>query len=188
MPSTHLISWAQQTTIKKISANNQGKFAQIETETENTELRDLVGVALLQDLQNNGSTVDNKNLIEGCTFLDCNGNNISHRGLRFVLAYFIFSRYLGESFVADTFSGFVQKTRTDSDQLSEGSIRRLQENNRVIAMNEWLLIKEFLNLNSDLYPLWNCAKTKKPYTPKITGIRKTLTRGNNDYSYNIINQ
>jgi hypothetical protein len=186
MAITPLINWSQQTAIKKISANNQSKFAQIESETENTELRDLLGVALLQDLQENGATAANIDLIEGTDFVNCEGQTIKHKGVRFVLAYMIYSRYLGESFVNDTFSGFVQKNRTDSEQLSEGSIRRLQENNRVIAMSEWQLIKEFLDLNNTTYPLWNCTTSKKPYTPRFIGVRKTLTRGTNNIDINFI--
>ena len=186
MPITPLLTYNEQQTYKKISANNQQKFAQIETETENTELRDLLGVALLQDLQNNGATANNIKLISGTSFVNYKNQTIYHKGLKFVLAYMVYSRYLGESFVNDTFTGFVQKNRTDSEQLSEGSIRRLQENNRVIAMNEWFIIREYLNLNSVDYPLWFCMDSKKPYTPKITGVRKTLTRHNNSNNYDII--
>jgi hypothetical protein len=188
MPATALITYNQQITYKKISANNQTKFAQIETEVENTELRDLLGVALLQDLQYNGSTAENVKLLAGTSFVNCDGNTIYHKGIRFVLAYLIYSRYIGESFVNDTFTGLVQKTRDDSEQLSEGQVRRLQENNRIIAMNEWLIIKEYLNLNPEDYPLWCSVKSKKPFTPRITGVRRTLTRDNKSYSTTIIKQ
>jgi len=87
MPETAIITWEQQTAIKKISANNQSKFAQMEIETENTELRDLLGVALLQDLQNNPGTAANIALLAGTSFVNCDGQTITHKGIRYVLAF-----------------------------------------------------------------------------------------------------
>lgn len=168
-----LLSYAQQQAIKAISPNNQAKYNQLATEVEENELRSLLGVALLQDIQDAPTSADNATLLDGGTFTDYNGNTLRFRGLRQVLAYLNYSRYIGESFVNDTFTGMVQKTRPDSELLSEGTMKRLQNENRAIAMTEWELIKRYLDDNTDLYPKWGDSATKKPFTPRIIGVRKT---------------
>ena len=168
-----LITYSQQQTIKAISANNQSKYAQIATEVEETELRDLLGVALLQDIQDNPKSTQNVALLSEYEFEDCNGNNVKHKGLRYVLAYLIYAKYIGQSFVNDTFTGFVQKNRPDSELVSDGTIKRLQIENRKIALTEWDLIKEYLNLNCDTYTLWISSESKKPHLPKMTFLRNT---------------
>lgn len=171
-----LLTFSQQQTIKEISANKESTYDRLATEVEEKELQDLLGVALLQDVQDNSGTTENVKLLNGSTFTDCNGNTIKHKGIRWILAYMNYSEYLGTSFVNDTFSGFTQKIRADSEQLSEGSIKRLQLSNRELALTQWQLTRSFLDENSSDYPLWIKAESRKPYTPKITGVRKTLTR------------
>lgn len=171
-----LLTFDQQQDIKKISKNNESKYDQLAEEVEERELQDLLGVALLQDVQENPTTAANVKLLDGATFKDCNDNTIKQKGLRWILAYMNYSEYLGTSFVADTFSGFAQKTRNDSETISEGAIKRLQLSNRELAMTQWSLVKSFLNENSADYPLWIKAQSKEPYTPKFRGIRKTLDR------------
>lgn len=167
-----LLSYSQQQAIKKISENNEAKYAQIALEVEESELRKLIGVHLLQDLQANPAEVNNAKLLNGDTFT-CNEISTKHKGLRFVLAYFNFSRYLGESYVNDTFTGFVKKKREESETLTEGEIKRLQNINRDIALTEWELIEKYLIANSTIFTKFCISETKKVYTPKIYGIRKT---------------
>lgn len=164
-----LLTYQQQQQIKAITANNEAKYAQIEKETENSDLRDLLGVALLQDVQSNPANY--VGLLDGDTFTYCN-NTIRHSGLRYVLAYLVYARYLGESFVNDTFTGFVEKKRTDSEQLTDGQIKRIQSKCKEIALAEFELIKYYMCEKN--YSLWHEGKSKSPYVPKIQTIRKTL--------------
>jgi hypothetical protein len=169
-----LLDYNKQQTIKPISANNQDRFAQIEKEVEEKELQRLLGSAFLQDIQASPNEYDD--LLDEKEFENSDGDTVKHKGLRYVIAYMVYSRYLGESSTFDTFSGFVQKSRDDSEQLSEGSIRRLQEENRQLAMIAWDLIKEYLDLNSDDFPLWK-KSYKKVYRPRIYGVRKVNYNG-----------
>lgn len=168
-----ILSYSQQQAIKKISENNSARYDQLAKEVEECELRKLIGVAMLQDLQDNPTTASNLLLLNGTSF-DYNNTTIKHKGLRYVIAYLNFSRYLGESYVSDTFTGFVKKKREEADNLSEGEIKRLQNNNRDIALTEFELIKNYLDLSQSLFPKWvACSQQIKPYTPRIYGIRKT---------------
>jgi len=168
-----LLTLAQQQAVKKISENNAVKYNQLAIEVEDVELRDLLGTALLQDLQANPTSEANIKLLDAYEFTDCNNNNVTHKGLRYVLAYFNYAKYVGSSFIADTFSGFRQKITPESESIGEGTMKRLQLENNKIAMRSWELIKEYLDLNYTNYPSWNCTKSKNPTMPKFSFVRKT---------------
>jgi len=172
-----LLTFSQQQAIKKMSPNNQGKYDQLAAEVEENELRSLLDVALLQDVQANPATPKNLKLLDGGSYKNYLGQTIKFKGLRYVIAYLNYSRYIGESFVNDTFTGMVKKNRPESELLSEGTMKRLKQENRQIAMAEWTLITEFLTLNSADYTLWIYANVKKLFTPRIYGVRKTA-KGN----------
>jgi len=154
----------------------QAKFDQLCTEVENNELRDLLGAVFLIDIQTDPENYTA--LLDGTTFTDCRGRNSKHRGLRFVLAYFNFSKYSLYSRFADTYSGMVVKNRQETTTIGELDLKRIQEDARKIALSEWQLIKEYLNINSNDYPLWDCTDSKKVYTPIFKSFRKTFYGGN----------
>lgn len=145
----------------------------MDKEVELTDLKDLLGAALLQDLQTNPTTAYNLLLLNGDTFTNLLGQSIRHQGVRFVLAYLNHSRYIGESFVQDTYSGMVRQNQNLSEPITEGTVKRLQATSREIALSEFNLIKEYLNLNFDKYPLWLQSISTKPFTPKFGSIKKT---------------
>jgi hypothetical protein len=164
-----LLTYSQQASIKAISANNESQYAQIEKEVEDQELLRLLGPAFLYAIQT--TPANYANILDAKSYTNGDNETVQHKGIRYVIAYMVYSRYLGISFVADTFSGFVQKTRQDSEALSEGAIRRLQEDNRMIAMTAWDGIREYMDLNYEDYPLWKTTY-KKVYRPRIYGTRK----------------
>lgn len=170
-----LLTYSQQQQIKPISKNNVDKYNKIAEEIESFELKKLLGIKFLQAIQENPTNYTN--LLDEYTFEDADGNNIIHKGLKYVIAYLNFAKYVGESDIEDTFSGFVTKNRNESESLSEGRIKRLQEQNRQIALTEWDTIKYYLDLNYENYPLWNSSYTKKVFRPKIYGLKKTSYGG-----------
>lgn len=170
---SNLLTYSQQVLIKKISSNNQSRFDELCKEVERTDLKDLIGLALLQDLEANPNTTNNKLLLDGTSFVNYIGQTVTHQGLRYVLSYLNHSRYIGESFIKDTFTGMVRGTQENSEPISEGSIKRLQQIDREIALSEFELIKEYLNLNYTLFPLWLYVLSTKTFTPKFGSVSKT---------------
>jgi hypothetical protein len=166
-----LLSFSAQQAIKPISANNESKYAQLAAEVESLEVDKLLGYAFYQAI----SLAPNNygDILNATEFVDNNGNTVKHRGLLYVIAYLNYAKYIGESYVVDTYSGFVQKNRPDSERISSGDIKRLQQENREIAFNAFELIRMFLNKNRDVYPLWNQTSDVKTYKPKFYGIKKT---------------
>lgn len=168
-----ILTYSQQQAIKKISANNAQKYNQIAGEIEEHDLKQLLGVALLQDIQTNPTSTYNAKLLAGDSFVNVHSQTITHKGLKYVIAYLNYAKYVGESFVNDTFTGFVTKTRPDSELLSEGNLKRLITQNREIALTEFDLIRQYLDCNCVNFPLWVKSATSKPYIPKFTSIIKT---------------
>ncbi len=170
-----ILTLTQQQAIKPISPNQKtGFYDQLASETEENELRDLVGDALKQDLQENASDENNEKLLDGDAFKDCDGNTIKHKGLRFVLAYYNYANYVSESYIEDTYTGMIRKTRNDSAAIDAGDVKRLQVKARQIAEKEWKLIKQYLEENEDEYPLYNVGRKRpKTHLPKFKGVRRT---------------
>jgi len=67
----------------------------------------------------------------------------------------------------------VQKNRQETQTISSGSITRLQLNAKNQAEKAWNIIKDYLDETSASYPLWNCARTRKPYQPRMINVQKT---------------
>jgi hypothetical protein len=81
----------------------------------------------------------------------------------------------------DTFGGFVQQTQPNSQPVTEGTIKRIQQQAREIALSEFDVIREYLNDNYTLFPLWIPSISTKPFTPKFTSISKTAYNDSGDY-------
>lgn len=176
-----LITLAQQNLIKPISQNwaNTVKvsggvtnFVQLQTEIENGDLKDLLGASFLLDIQK--TPLSYTDLLDGLEYTNCNDDLVKFEGIRYQLAYMIYSEYIRVSGIQDTFIGMARKQRDESTDLSEPDKRNEQNRTRKMALRDFELMKEYLNENDDSYPLWECTNRKKIYTPKFTTIRKTV--------------
>lgn len=177
-----LITLNQQQAIKPISANwaNMAKvtggvtnFANLVDEVENNELASMLGNEFLYAIQKTPTNLDYVKLLDGLEFTTANGNVLKFRGIRYQLAYLVFGKMIEVSHVADSFSGFVQKNRTESESINQGDRRKVQTDARNIAEADFQKMKIYLDENTTTFPLWNCATSKKPNIPKIYGIKKT---------------
>lgn len=181
-----LLTLAQQQAIKPISPNwaaitkFQGgvtNFEQLQGEVEELELKKLLGPAFLQAIQTAPTQTAPVNyviLLTGGSYENSYDETVAFKGIRYILAYMNFSKYIAESYVSDTATGMVRKRRDESEGLSVGEVKMLQADTREIAMQEWELLKGYLDKNSNDYPLWHCARTSKVYRPKFTGVKKTI--------------
>ena len=177
-----LLTLVQQNLYKPISQNwaNHTKisggytnFEQLQAEVENTDLKKLIGPAFLYAIQQTPTDVNYVKLLDGIDFEDCDGNTIEFKGIRYQLAFINYSRYVGKSDQADTFTGMVRQNRSETSPLSEGAIKRERHDAESIAMQDFEIMKQYLNDNTDVYTLWCAENTKKIFTPKLTTIRKT---------------
>lgn len=171
-----ILTYQKQQEIKEVSANNVKKITQIIKEVEELELDNLLGAAFYQDIVDNydtNNTDQYKDLVEGSTFVDCNGDTVKHKGLWYLLAYLNYAEYVMEANIEDTFTGFVNKVRTDSQSISNGVMNNLRNKNREMAFNYYNKTRDYLEENSDLFPLYKCSKEKRVTNFKIGSVRKT---------------
>jgi hypothetical protein len=178
-----ILTYDVQKTIKEVSLNNIKKYNQILKETEDLEMYNLLGQSFYQEILDNytptttATTTPDKwqILVEGGTFTNSCGDAARQRGLQYVLAYLVYAQYIVESYVNDTFTGMVQKVRPDSETVSQGTMKNLRQHNREIAFNYYESIKEYLCLNTDLYPNFSSYKTERKNVQfKIFSARKTI--------------
>jgi hypothetical protein len=151
------------------------KYEILAAETTAKELTDMLGAAFVYDIDKNQTAAKYVDILDGKEFTDSNtGSPVKFQGIRYILAYFIYSKYAGVSHVEDTFSGMVSKNRNEAVNISAGDMKQIRNDAQAVAFADFKLLQDFLNQNNDLYPLWNCAPLKQPFSPKITTIRKTF--------------
>ena len=163
-----LLTYSQQVAIKPISKNNERLYPQLINDVEAMYLARILGAAFAQKVQ--AAPLDYADLLDGSSFV-WYGETITHKGLRYILAYYAYSEYVKNSDVADTFTGMVQQNRIETTHLSTGRINALRDSALQIADQALELVKSYLTVNSALYPLWNCANTSKAHAPKLKEIR-----------------
>lgn len=169
-----VLTWAQQREYKPFSEKNVTRFNQLREECIVKDLTELLGASLVSAIVANPTSQRVLNILDAYNFTGLDGFEKSHPGLRCILSYFIYARYIGESDVSDTFTGLVRKSRTESEPIGDGRIRMMQGEAREIAIVRFALIKEFLELNLAVYPEWNAGAARINFKPRMINLRKTI--------------
>lgn len=168
-----ILTWEQQQQLKPLSDSGESKFEQICKEVEDSDIVELLGLPFAQFVDENQEDVNVLKLIEPTLYTTSCGYDVKHKGLRYVIAYLVFSRYVYESSINDSYTGMVRKNREESISLSEGEVRRLSEQAKKQALTAFDSIKDFLNSNYTNYQLWDYADSSKKYfTPKFKKLRR----------------
>ncbi len=144
-----ILSFEHQQAIKPCSVNNIEEWTQFRDEVVRSELRRLLGPVMAADIA--AAPENFTALLKGGT-LDYCGSEITHEGLRFVLAYMVYARYVTEQHLKDTFTGIVKKVRSEAESAGEGELRRLERGALQIANDEFALIDLYLCQNASTYP------------------------------------
>lgn len=165
-----ILSFVEQQAIKPIDKNSASRYSAIANDVEVYDIDLLLGNALYQDVVKNPQNYES--LLNAAEFESCDGLTLKHKGLKFVIAYLNYAKYVSESHIADTFSGLRQKANPDSETISKGDIERLYKQNRDIAFHAFELIKEYLDRNQSIYSLWKKNNTKKSEKFNFYTLRK----------------
>jgi hypothetical protein len=175
-----LLTLAQQNQIKEIRTNwaNTAKvmggatnFERLQDEIENLEMRKLLGAAFLLDIQKNPGNYTN--LLDGLEFKDCNDDTIEFKGIRFQLAYMNHAQYLTDSGNEETYTGLIEKARNESTKAPTGTLKNTAQRSKEIALEDFNLMKIYLDDNAENFPLWHCNTSTNLYKPKISFLKKT---------------
>jgi len=143
-----LWTYVNQQVIKPISANfSQPIFEKIMLEVQTEELIKLLGFDFYQDIIQNPTDTWNAKLLDGGTYV-YNSVTYFYEGLKYVLAYFAYARYVKISSKKDTATGFVSKQFEDSRQINISKELNLHKDFIKIAFKYWEECQKFLSANS----------------------------------------
>lgn len=125
-------------------------------DAEFQDLRPLLGDKFYSDLVANSEDENYANLLDEFEYT-YDGVTYKNPGLKKVLSFYAYSRYILFGSFTDTAFGFVQKSNQDSTPVGDAQKRNIYTQERNTAFNYWLEVVKFLNRNKDDYPLWNSS-------------------------------
>lgn len=91
-------------------------------------------------------------LINGSTYSGCNGREVTHAGIKEVLVYYAYARYLIINKTDDTASGTVQKTNQFSMPTPLKEIYAISNRYRIMGEQLWKEVESFICVNRSDYP------------------------------------
>lgn len=144
-----ILTYDQQQSIKPISENNSGKWAQIATEVNEVSMYNLFGIDFMLDVEGNLANIQYADLLEGSIYI-VNGVTYIHGGLRKILAYLIYAQYLKETGIEDTFTGMVRQLRPETEKPQVGEKENIISNTYKIAYTNSDRTKHYLSCYADL--------------------------------------
>lgn len=148
----------EQQMIRPISTNNYDKFSYLQKEVEDNDLQLYLGFEFYQELLRN--TENYATLLNGGVYYQ---GGVAYRfaGLKSVCAYLLYARYIRQSYLQDTFSGFVQHTGNDFQRVSAEELRNQEARNKEIAGTYWDECLRYLyTLNIDYFPQKSTRKNR----------------------------
>lgn len=129
-------------------------------ERQHIDIYTLLGSTFYVDVLDNIDSESYKTLFEGGTYEDCNKNKKIHFGLLRVLTHYAYAAYIYRHSMKDTPFGVVIKSHNDSIPVPTSELRNLHDENRTIAHNYWLGVKEYLCSNKDTFSNYSCGDDK----------------------------
>lgn len=133
-------------------------------EAQEFDLRPFMGESfyldLLDDFDNSPSLNDYSVLFNGKRYT-YNGEKYEFQGLKAVLIYHAYARYLSDGGSTSTPTGRVNKSNQYSEKVSDKTYTRLIQQARSGAMAHQERVLSYLNRNQSQYPLFKCSGGKK---------------------------
>jgi len=166
MITTQLITLADIRVVKSIALNihQEKELVPYILAAQNFDLQKFLGDSFYLDLVAN---IGNYNTLFNGGQYTYNGVTYVLNGLKDLIVYYTYARYVNNSNIIATPTGFVNKTNPYSEQVTEKTIARLVENVRNEAVFIEDNIKNFLDRNNSDYPLWLKCKINSNFRVKI---------------------
>ena len=131
-------------------------------------LKPLLGELLYNDLAANKTDSKYVDLLEG-TVYTYEEYNYKHEGLIPVLSHFVYSQYILFSSDVATPFGMVNKTNPNSQNVDFKHKQTISKAKEQIGYTYFEAVRDFLNRNKDIYPLWCKGEKKRKFNfNKIT--------------------
>lgn len=155
------ISQIRELKVISINTNFEKKVDPFIIEAQQFDLKKLMGSAFylefVNDYAESPSLPVYSDLYNGSEFT-CGGKTYRHEGIKTVLAYLVYARYILNSNIEQTAFGTVKKITEESTHVDEKTITRLYDQAYNGAMGYWSDVEKFLNEQN--YDLWNCTNKR----------------------------
>ena len=125
---------AEQQLYKPIDQNNLTKFNQLQNEVEINDIVKYLGYEFYQELKRNPSNY--ATLLNGGTYT-YSGYTYTFEGFKKVCCYLLYARYVRQSYIQDTFSGFMVHTADNMQKISAGELANQEARYKEIAGTLW---------------------------------------------------
>ena len=129
-------------------------------EAQEFDLRPFMGdefyLELIYQFQNAFPDSNYQDLFEGSTWVK-NGKTYENPGLRAVIVYYSYARYLNKANTNSTAFGMVGKINPDSTPLTDRTIDRLVAQSMNGAKAYLNRVEYFINCNSELFTAFDCG-------------------------------
>lgn len=170
MTTTALITLEDIRAVKSIALNVQQakELTPYVLEAQNFDLAKFLGesfyIALIDDYNASPSLSTYATLFNGGNYT-YNSDTYYNYGVKQLIIYYAYVRYVANSNVLATPTGFKHKTNPHSEHISDKTLARLVDNARNSALFVEDSVKNFLDRNEVSYPLWkNECKTGRNRT------------------------
>jgi hypothetical protein len=176
---SYLITLADIQALKPISVNiNETKALKpFILEAQEFDLKPFLGdafyIALMTDFDASPSLSTYSDLFNGSTYT-YNGETYQHEGIKNMLIYYAYARYINNAQTNVTPYGVVNKLTQDSEKVSEKTLARLVGQAVSGAKVYEQRVKEFLIRNLTSYPLYKCVTNNN----RTGGLRISAIGGN----------
>lgn len=168
MTTTPLITLEEIRAVKTIALNIQQakELTPYILEGQNFDLGKLLGdafyLALIDDFTASPSLTTYSDLFNGGSYVH-NSVTYYNYGLKNLIVYYAYARYVANSNVIATPTGFVHKTNPHSENVTDKTVSRLTDNARSSALLIEDSVRLYLQRKKDDYPLWlkSCAKPNR---------------------------
>lgn len=144
-------------------------------EAQILDLKPLLGSALYWDFMKNETEDKYALLINGKEYTDPSGRPEYMPGVKPIVCYFAYARFVMANNVTSTPFGMVNKKNDYSDQVQEKTLARLAQEARSTATAYWEEVRKYLDYNRSTYPYWGQSITSQPRK----SARVTAVGGNN---------
>jgi hypothetical protein len=164
-----------------VNLNAQKKLDPFILEAQQFDLKKLMGDAFylefMRDFESSPSLQVYDDLFNGSEFQYSN-ETCRHEGLKSVLIYLSYARYVLNSNVESTAFGTVRKITEESQMVDDKTIIRLHDQAYNGAMAYWEDVKFFLNQQN--YRLWlNCTSVKRVSSMRVGSVGAVSERNYN---------
>lgn len=143
---------------------NTGTLNQHISDAQFIDVQKLLGLDFYNDMVRNYTNAAYQTLLNGGDYV-YNSTTYTNVGLKSVIVFYAYSRYVLMGSQTDTPFGYVTKDSANSTEVNYAQKKTMQKMNQQTAFNYWENVRKFLERNITTYPLYEngCGVTKSNF-------------------------